>query len=399
MPKVLRIINRLNLGGPTYNVASLTAGLSPEFETLLIAGEKDPTEASSEFILREKGITPQYIKDMRREISLMHDRNAYKQIAKIIREFKPDIVHTHAAKAGTLGRLAAWNAKVPVIVHTFHGHVFHSYFSPLKTRIFIEIERRLSGISDAIVAISEEQRNDLVNIYKVAPAAKTHVIPLGFDLRKFGEQMEQKRESFRRHYQLEEGCVAIGIIGRIVPVKNHELFIRAWQKITTPFTQKIHAFLVGDGEDRLKAEKLCEELGIIYNTPESRKTGASLTFTSWIEDVDRVMAGMDIIALSSMNEGTPVSLIEAQAAGRPIVSTEVGGVRNAVLPNQSALLSPSGNVDLLAKNLLILISDPQLRTTMGLAGTAYVMKKFDSVRLVEDMRELYHSLLNKTRRH
>ena len=393
MPKILRIINRLNLGGPTYNAASLSAGLAPEFETLLLAGEKDETEASSEFILKDMGIVPRYIKGMRREINLRDDRNAYRQIVDIIREFKPDIVHTHAAKAGTLGRIAAWREKVPVVVHTFHGHVFHSYFSPLKTKIFIRIEKFLSGISDAVITLSEEQKNDLVNVFHVAPESKTHIIPLGFRLQRFTENKNLKRDQFRKQYGIDESVLAVGIIGRLVPVKNHRMFLKAWKLFSSSYQNTAHAFVVGDGEDREELEDYCRELNISFNTPAYTQPGATLTFTSWIENVDTVMAGVDIVALTSLNEGTPVSLIEAQAAGKPVVSTNVGGIRNAVIENKSALLCPSGDAGTFASLLLRIARNQELRESMSGTGTSFVLGKYDEGRLIEEMRELYHDLL------
>src|SRR6185436_15041835 len=185
MPRILRIINRLNLGGPTYNAALLTKHLAPEFETMLVAGTKMDSEESSEYICQQMGIDFISIPEMSRAINLRKDYTAYQKIKKLIREFKPDIVHTHAAKAGALGRLAAHSMNVPVIVHTFHGHVFHSYFSPLKTKIFLNLERYLAKQSSAIVAISEHQKEELCNKYKIAPSEKFHVIPLGFDLSRF----------------------------------------------------------------------------------------------------------------------------------------------------------------------------------------------------------------------
>lgn len=395
MPRILRIINRLNLGGPAFNVANLSHGLAPEFETLVLSGEIDTTEASAEFILKEKGIHAKYIKGMRREISPLHDMDAYKQIVSVIKEFKPDIVHTHAAKAGTLGRLAAWNAKVPVIVHTFHGHVFHSYFSPLKTRVFIGIERSLARVSHAIVAISDVQKQDLVDKFKIAPSSKTHVIPLGFDLNRFDSNKAEKRISFRNQFKLKDDCIAVGLIGRIVPVKNHSMFLNAWKSITDNIKVPVHAFIVGDGEDRDKTEMLCRELGIIYNTREKTEENATLTFTSWMEDVDRVMAGLDVVALTSFNEGTPVSLIEAQAAGKPVVSTEVGGIKDAVIPGGSAFLVASDDIRGFSLALKTLLEDPGKRMEMGKAGTRFVMEKFDVQRLTRDMRTLYHQLLSQ----
>ncbi|MFM7079260.1 MAG: glycosyltransferase, partial [Bacteroidota bacterium] len=326
MAKVLRIINRLNLGGPTYNAAYLTRYLQPEFETMLVAGMKDESEESSEFIVRDMGITPVYIKDMRREISPLADYKAYKQIKKIIDDFRPDIVHTHAAKAGTLGRLAAWSANVPVIVHTFHGHVFHSYFNPLKTAIFKGIERRLSAISSGIIAISELQKHELCDIHRVCPNEKTKVIPLGFDLDRFHNLPGATRAAFRSKYGLKNDDIAIGIIGRVVHVKNHTMFIKAFAQVSKKSNGNIKAVVIGDGEDRVMIQDLCTDLGLSISTPENPIEEYDVVFTSWIHKVEEALAGIDIVAMSSLNEGTPVSLIEAQAAGKAIVSTEVGGV-------------------------------------------------------------------------
>jgi glycosyltransferase involved in cell wall biosynthesis len=397
MPRVLQIINRLNIGGPTYIAAYLTAYLDDEFETKLVAGMKDDSEESSDFIVREMGIEPVFIEHMHREINFTNDREAYRQIAQIIREFKPDIVHTHAAKAGTLGRLAAWRNKVPVILHTFHGHVFHSYFGPVKTRLFIYIERFLARISSGIIAISEEQKRELADVFTICAPDKVFVVPLGIDLGRFFERMDEKRASFRKTYHLADDTLAVGMIGRIVPVKNHTLFLQSWKKVLEQSTVKIHAFMIGDGEDREKIELLCTELGLIYNVGEENKLGATVTFTSWIMDIERGVAGMDIVALTSLNEGTPVSLIEAQAAGKPIVSTVVGGIANIVIPGKTALLSDSNDVEGFTTNLLALVSDPALRAGMQVEGPDFAQSKFGYQRLVKDTQVLYKELLKSKR--
>lgn len=384
MPKVLRIINRLNLGGPTYNAAYLSRYLAPEFETMLVAGIKEDSEESSEFIVRDMGLSPVYIPEMRREINFKNDRIAYQKIKQLIRDYKPDIVHTHAAKAGTLGRLAAASLKVPVVLHTFHGHVFHSYFNPVKTAVFKSVERYLSARSTRIIAISDIQKEELCSIHKVCKPSQTVVIPLGFDLSRFQARQAEKRSQFRSEYQLDDDTVAIAIVGRIVPVKNHELFIRAFADVKSRFQGKVRAFIIGDGEDRSKMETLAAELGL---------NGNDLVFTSWIFDVDRPLAGCDLVAMTSLNEGTPVSLIEAQAANKPIVSTEVGGIGNVVLPGETALLSASGDVKGFADNMLRLVADKHLRETMSQKGWMFVKGRFHYERLVEDMRKLYRSLL------
>ncbi len=396
MPKVLRIINRLNIGGPTYNAAYLSKYLAPEFETLLVAGIKDESEESSEYIVEEMGLKPLYIPEMKREINLSDDRKAYLRIRKIIKEFKPDIVHTHAAKAGTVGRLAAFHEKVPVVLHTFHGHVFHSYFNPLKTKIFLQIERYLAKRSSSIIAISEIQKSELVNDYKLCKADKVSVVQLGFNLDRFYINRLENRVSFRQKFHIKDDEVAIGIIGRLVPVKNHELFLRAIKKVVKNSSVKLKAIIIGDGENRLQIEQLCTTLKLEYASEQFDTNHSTIIFTSWIKNIEWAMAGLDIVALTSLNEGTPVSLIEAQAAAKPIVTTNVGGIMDIVIENKTALLSESNDVDAFAKNLNTLIKNSQLRNDFGLAGEKHVKQKFGYQRLVNDISELYQQLLLKS---
>lgn len=395
MTKILRIINRFNLGGPTYNVAYLSKYISSDYETLLVGGAKDDSEESSDFIIKNLGLKPVIIDEMKREINFKNDYTAYKKIKKIIQEFKPDIVHTHASKAGTLGRLAAASCKVPVIVHTFHGHVFHSYFGKLTTTFYKNIERYLAGKSTAIIAISEIQKQELVEIHKICKADKVHVIPLGFDLSKFQENIDSKRSAFRDKYNLGSDEIAISIIGRLVPVKNHELFLKALKKVSEKTTKKIRAFIIGDGESRMQIELKAKELNIPFNDGNNLNDRPLLTFTSWIKEIDVALAGSDIIALTSFNEGTPVSLIEAQACNKPIVTTNVGGIENVVIPEQTALLCKNNDLDQFEMNLLKLIENDSLRAEMSKKGWLHVKEKFHYTRLVADMENLYSSLLPK----
>lgn len=392
MPKVLRIINRFNLGGPTYNVAYLSKFLAPEFETLLVGGEKDETEDSSQFITEKLGLNPLIIPEMKREISFGDDRAAYKKLKEIIREFKPDIVHTHASKAGALGRLAAHSCKVPAIVHTFHGHVFHSYFGKTKTSFYKNIERYLAKRSHAIIAISEKQKQEIAIEHAICPPEKIRVIPLGFDLARFHENQEEKRRAFRSEYLLNENEIAIVIVGRLVPVKNHDLFLTALKEVLEKTSLPVRAFIVGDGESRMQTEAKARELGIDYAT-EKKIERKPLQFTSWIKDVDRVLAGSDLVCLSSWNEGTPVSLIEAQAAGRPVVSTNVGGIENVVAEGKTAFLSAPGDAKTFAENILRVLNNSGLRKSMGELGWPVVGERFHYTRLVKDMRQLYSELL------
>lgn len=395
--KVLRIINRFNLGGPTFNAAYLTKYLGDDFETLLVGGDKDDTEESSTFILDQLGLEPIIIPEMRRDIGLKEDKIAYQKLKKIIQEFKPDIVHTHASKAGTLGRMAASKCKVPVVVHTFHGHVFHSYFGKTKTLVFKNIERYLARKSTAIIAISDIQKQELSSEHKICKPSKIKVIPLGFDLSRFQENLEEKRNSFRKKYLLENDEIAIGIIGRLVPIKNHRFFIDAIHQLIQKTNKKIRVFIIGDGEEKDNLLSYCSQLNIDFIEFTKVQEKATIIFTSWIKEIDWANAGLDIIALSSLNEGTPVSLIEAQASNKPIVTTNVGGVENVVLTNQTAFIVSPNDLNEFYNALLKLVEDDELRLKMGQQGWNHVREKFHYTRLVNDMQKLYVSLLNNTK--
>jgi glycosyltransferase involved in cell wall biosynthesis len=392
-PKVLRIINRLNLGGPTYNVAYLTKYLEDEFETLLITGMKDESEASSDFIVNQLGLKPHYIKHMYRSLHPLKDRKSLQEIRQIIRDFKPDIVHTHASKSGAVGRYAAIKENVPIIIHTFHGHIFHSYFNSLSTKIFLFIERYLAKRSTKIIAISKIQKAELCHQFKIAPEDKFEVIPLGFDLDRFQKNIEQKRAKFRTLYQLAENQVAIGIIGRLVPIKNHTLFVKSIKRLSEITNQKFRALIIGDGEEREAIIELCQNENLPFTLHTEANHNQLITFTSWIMEMDMATAGLDIIALTSLNEGTPVSLIEASAAGKPIVSTNVGGIEDVVKKDENAFVVERDDIEGFAQKLKLLVEDESLRKQMGENGVKHAFSEFSYTKLVENMRQLYKKLL------
>jgi glycosyltransferase involved in cell wall biosynthesis len=394
MPKVLRIINRFNVGGPIYNATYLSKYLEPDFETFLIGGPAGPNEESSLYIPEKLGIKIEVIPEMSRAIGIKNDWIAYKKIKKIIREFKPDIVHTHASKAGFLGRMAAHQLKVPVIVHTFHGNVFDAYFSRIKSKIFQCIERYLARKTDAIIAISSNQKNDLSTVYKICNADKITMIPLGFDLNKFNENKEEKRSEFRKKYSIATDEIVITIVGRLVPVKNHELFFDAIDFVRKHSAKKLRIFVVGDGEQKALLIKYCTEKELPFCDVLKSDPDSLVTFTSWIKEVDVVYCGSDIVALSSLNEGTPVSLIEAQAAGKPIVTTKVGGVENVVLHGKTGFISKINQPEEFYDNLLTLVEDEKLRQLFSEKGWDFVKERFHYLRLVSDMKTLYLTLIN-----
>jgi glycosyltransferase involved in cell wall biosynthesis len=391
MPRILRIINRFNLGGPTYNAAYLTKYLPPEYETMLLGGMKDETEDSSQFIVENLGITPTVLPEMHREINIFNDAAAYRKIKKIIAEFKPDIVHTHASKPGALGRWAAHRMNVPVIIHTFHGHVFHSYFNPAKTKFYKSLERKLAKVSTRIIAISEKQKEELSIEHEICPAEKIEVIPLGFDLNRFQDGIAKKREVFREEFSLAEDDIAVSIVGRLVPIKNHELYLDSMKWVKERINRRLKGFIVGDGESRTHLENYCTKIGLTYSSDS--EDDVDIYFTSWVKNVDFVNSGSDIIALTSKNEGTPVSLIEAQAGNRAIVSTRVGGIEDVVIPDETALLSDPDNREAFQQNLLRLASDDDLRRELGERGWSFVKDKFHYERLARDVAALYERLL------
>lgn len=398
MAKILRIINRFNLGGPTYNVAYLTKYLSDEHETLLVGGMKCEEEGSSLHILDSLGIKPIIIPEMKREISPKDDYIAYQKIVEIIKDFQPDIVHTHASKAGFLGRLAAYNCGVENIYHTFHGHVFHSYFGTFKTLFYKNIERYMAKKSTKIIAISEQQKKELVECHKICSSEKVEIVPLGFDLDKFQEEKELKRIDFRKKYNLKEDDVAIGIVGRLVPIKNHFFFLNSINEVLKRSDKTVKAFIIGDGEEKENITNYCKSLGL-KTTTQNDSQKADIIFTSWITNIDWANAGLDVIALTSFNEGTPVSLIEAQASEKPVVSLEIGGIGDIVNNNISGFLSKIENPKKFEENLLKLVEDKKLRIKMGLAGKEFVFERFHYNRLVKDIEELYQkNLKEKTRK-
>jgi glycosyltransferase involved in cell wall biosynthesis len=386
MPRVLRIINRFNLGGITYNVSYLSKYLPETYETLLIGGPEEPGEQSSLFIPQSLGLQPQVIEEMRRSVNPLSDYFAYKKIKKIIKEFKPDIVHTHASKAGAIGRLAALSAGVPVIVHTFHGHVFSGYFGNFKTSVFKTIERFLAKKSTAIVTISALQKKEICEQHKICAGSKAVVIPLGFDLVRFTEQQDQKRNAFRKRFNLENSSLAIGIIGRLAPIKNHYLFIDAINELVSKTTRPVKAIIIGDGETRASLELYIQSLPL--------KTQQCILFAGWIKEVDVALAGLDLVCLSSKNEGTPVSLIEAQAAGRFVVSTNVGGIKDILHPACGLLSEPSDALGFI-DNLVDAVTNFESYAAKAGSAQAEVLQKFSYTRLCTDMDKLYKDLLAK----
>jgi glycosyltransferase involved in cell wall biosynthesis len=384
--KVLRIINRFNLGGPTYNVTYLSAYLSSDFETKLIGGAAEEAEGNALYIPHQHGLKPDIIPELQRAVSLKSDIKAYKAIKSIIKTYKPDIVHTHASKAGAVGRLAAYHAKVPIIIHTFHGHVFHSYFGKMKTTFYKAVERYLAKRSTKIIAISKKQKQELVVDHKIAKADKVEVVNLGFDLDRFQTNKTAYRQEFVNDYQIAEDAICIGIIGRLTAVKNHGLFLDVINQVFTQTNKRIHVFVIGDGELRESIENKIATIATKF--PEQK-----ISFTLWIQNVAVPLARLDIVCLTSFNEGTPVSLIEAQAANVAVVSTNVGGVEDIVQHGVTGYVVDGLETDEYVSKLLTLIENPSKLAEIKAAGYNFVREKFHYKTLCFNIEQLYLNLL------
>ena len=299
-------------------------------------------------------------------------------------------MHTHASKAGAVGRLAAIHCKVPIIVHTFHGHVFHSYFGKLKTSFYLFIERWLAKRSTAIVAISKKQKQELSEVFRISAPEKMHVVPLGFDLTRFTQNKEENRRSFRATYALADHEIAIGIIGRLAPVKNHRLFVEAIAHLKKEGISNFKAFVIGDGETKQEIMACCQEMGVSYS--EQPADAVDLVFTSWIKNVEWALHGLDIVALTSLNEGTPVSIIEAQAAGKYVVATNVGGIEDVLHPD-CGLLSAVEERERYFSNLAMACRQLAGHQKQAEAGIEWSLSRFSYSRLVADMSHLYSTLI------
>ena len=381
--KIVRIIARLNIGGPAIHVALLTARLNEgEFESLLVAGSVGDEEGDMSYYAAERGVAPLIITDLGRELSPVRDIRTMWKLYRLLRREQPDVVHTHTAKAGFVGRWAAKLAGVPVIVHTFHGHVFQGYFGSLKTRVFITLEQLTSRITDSILTLTQSLRRELALTYRVARTEKITVLPLGLDLAPFAAA-PRKTGTFREQYGIPQDAPLIGIAGRMVPVKNHALFLESAAQIRAK-RPDARFIMIGDGELRDDLERQIDNLGL----------RGFVKITGWLTDMPAAYADMDVFALSSVNEGTPVTVIEALSAGCPVVATHVGGIPDLLEGGRFGALVSSGNAHAFAQAILDTLENPPDTTV----AQAAMLNQYGIDRLVSDLAALYKGLLARKRR-
>ncbi len=380
--RVMRIIARLNVGGPALHVAILTERLGPpDFESLLVCGHVGPHEGDMAYLLDERGITPRYIPQLGRALSPWRDVMTLVKLWRLMRRWQPDVVHTHTAKAGFVGRVAAWLAGVPVRVHTFHGHVFRGYFGPLQTRLFLALERLAARLSDRLITISPQLRDELVEMYRVARAEKFAVIPLGLELRPYLET-PRGQGAFRARYGIPAEAPLIGIVGRLVPIKNHALFLAMAARLRQRLPEA-RFVIVGDGELRATLEAQARALGL----------AGAVRFSGFLRDLRPVYSDLDVLVIASDNEGTPVSIIEALAAGVPVAATAVGGVPDLLRGGERGQLAPAGDADALSEAVLAALQTHNLTRQEALRQE--IAAEYGAQRLARDLATLYRQLLRE----
>lgn len=408
MPKVIRIIARLNVGGPAKHVVWLTSGLNDAgFETLLVTGQVPEGEEDMSYFAYESGVQPRYFNEMSREISLKDAVTVWKLFRLFLRE-QPDIVHTHTAKAGTVGRSAGllyrWLTPGILVgrpreckfVHTYHGHVFHSYYGRRRTKVFLAIERLLARlITDRLIVVSKQQATEIGEQFRVGRSEQIKVIPLGLDLGLFADHAS-RRTRFRHELCISDDALLIGIVGRLTEIKNHQMFLNvvARLKAIDPACRRhgaVRFIVIGDGGLRDSLESQAEELGLEKD----------VLFVGSRKDPEYFYPALDVVALTSRNEGTPLTLIEAMANARPVVSTMVGGVVDLlgeVVEDgpykvcRRGIGVSAGDEEAFVAALSRIIRDRSLRHDLGESSLEFVEVNYSKERLFEDIKGLYREL-------
>jgi glycosyltransferase involved in cell wall biosynthesis len=379
--KVIRVIARLNVGGPAIHVILLTGGLNKQrFESQLVSGQEAPQEGNMHHLAEEKNVEFTVISNLGRELNPLSDLTTLWQLYTLFRRENPDIVHTHTAKAGTVGRIAAVLAGVPVIVHTFHGHVLHGYFGSLKEAFFRAVEMVLATFTTKIIAVSESCRQDLIR-YRVSLPEHIQTIHLGLELEKFRAFSQETRLALRAEWDIPAQAFLVGIIARMVPIKRHEDLFRAIALLLPEYPNTYFA-VIGDGELRPALEQQAQDLHIAHR----------VVFTGFRNDTERIYQTLDLTVLTSANEGLPVMIIESLSSGTPVVATRVGGVPELIEEGETGFIVDAYNPESIAAGLIKAIENPEKTKGMGKKAQDATIQKFSSTRLITDIEHLYDTL-------
>lgn len=392
--RIVRIIARLNVGGPAKHVVWLTTALQDEnYRSLLVTGTVPEGEEDMSYFAADAGVTPLYIPEMSREISLNDGVTVWKLYRLFLRE-RPNIVHTHTAKAGTVGRVAGflyrWLTPATLIgrprsckfVHTYHGHVFHSYYGRGRTRLFLIVERLLARlVTDRLIVVSQQQGAEIGNDFRVGRKGQIKVIPLGLDLQVFADHAS-RRARFREELKINDETILVGIVGRLTEIKNHQMFLNSVARLSQDERRRMRFVVIGDGSLRGQLEDQARTLGL----------QSDVIFAGGRKDPEYFYPALDIVALTSLNEGTPLTLIEAMANARPVVATKVGGVVD-LLDDGRGICVPSGDEEAFASALSSLAFDRERQRELGARGLEFVGRVYPKERLIEDIKHLYEELM------
>jgi glycosyltransferase involved in cell wall biosynthesis len=383
--KILRIQSRICIGGPALHTELLSKYLpTSEYSTLLLGGAIDEGEFNKLEELLAKGFRVACVTQMRRDINLINDTLALIALYRIIRRERPQIVCTHTAKAGAIGRTAAVLAGVPLIFHTFHGHAFKGYFSRPTTLIFLMIERILARFTSRIVAISPSQLKELTEKYHVASAGRFQVVRLGFELESFF-RLRRDVELKHRLGVAEEG-ILIGVVGRLVPIKNLAVALNIIKELAAK-DKRFHLCFIGDGPERSALAALRQTLNIEPH----------VHFTGWMRNMMEVYAGIDLLLLTSLNEGTPVTIIEAMAADIPVISSRVGGIPDLITEGVSGFMFDLNEETAAVEKIRQLVEQKELRERITHNAREFVRENYCYTRMIREMDALYKHHLQKWR--
>ncbi len=387
-PRILIILNRFVIGGPAFHVANLVNGLQGDFDFLVVGGKAAKGEAvnKSDFNCRVK-----FIKDMGREIDVLGDLKSFYELKKIIKDFNPQIIHTHTSKPGFFVRYFKLNHPDIKLVHTYHGFVFNGYFNKLFSHILVNLERRMAKNTDIMIALSKLQKQELLSL-GIGHDDNLKTIPLGINQNFFRFDLAA-REGFRKRFMVDDETVAIGIIGRLAQIKNIQLFIRGIWFLKSEGL-KIRGFIIGDGPEKQELKTLASVLELSLDECKKLNEAKDLVFTSWCENLPVAYSGLDLICLTSYSEGTPMSLIEAQMVGKPILTAKVGGIMDITEEDRTAVYF--NDADDFLRKLKQLVKDFELRNKLTLNSRQFAIENFGLEKMIDSTRKTYFDLINKS---